>query len=76
MARQQPLAGDVIPDSGGCRKVRAALAGHGKRGGVRVIYYNLLDDGTIWLLTIYGKGAQENIPAHTLKAIKETIDAD
>lgn len=71
-----PFAGDVIPGSGGCRKVRAALAGQGKRGGVRVIYYNLLEDGTIWLLTIYGKGARENIPAHILRAIKEAIDAD
>lgn len=30
----------------------------------------------IWLLTIYGKGVRENIPAHILKAIKETIDDD
>jgi hypothetical protein len=52
------------------------LFGQGKRGGARVIYYNLLDDGTIWLLTIYGKSVKENIPAHILKAIKETIDAD
>ena len=31
-----PLAGDVIPGSGGCRKVRWARAGMGKRGGARV----------------------------------------
>lgn len=61
--------------NGGCRKVRWAGDGRGKRGGVRVIYYNQLGDGTIWLLTIYGKGTQENIPAATLKLIKETIDA-
>ncbi len=36
-----PEAGDVIPGSGGCRKVRWARAGMGKRGGVRVIYCNL-----------------------------------
>lgn len=71
-----PLAGDVIPGSGGCRKVRVQLPGQGKRGGARVIYYNLLDDGTIWLLTIYGKNVKDNIPAHILKAIKERIDAD
>lgn len=69
------LAGDVIPRSGGCRKLRWGAKGAGKRGGVRVIYYNVLADGTIWLLTIYGKNVTENIPAHILKAIKESIDA-
>lgn len=68
-----PLVGDVIPGSGGCRKVRWAANSHGKRGGVRVIYYNILLDGTIWLLTIYGKNVRENIPAHVIQAIKETI---
>ena len=67
-------AGAVVPGSGGCRKVRWARAGMGKRGGVRVIYYNILSDGVIWLLLIYGKGATENVPAHLLKAIKEEIE--
>jgi hypothetical protein len=34
-----PQAGDVIPGSGGVRKLRWKMAGHGKRGGLRVIYY-------------------------------------
>ncbi len=33
-----PLAGDVIPNSGGCRKVRWARQGMGKRGGSRVFF--------------------------------------
>lgn len=66
-------AGDVIPGSGGCRKVRWTRKGTGKRGGVRVIYYNMLVDGTIWLLLIYAKNEHENIPAHILKAVKEEI---
>lgn len=33
-----PLAGDVIPNSGGCRKVRWSREGMGKRSGVRVIF--------------------------------------
>lgn len=68
-----PEAGDLIPGSGGCRKLRWHLSGQGKRGGVRVIYYLKLRDGCIWLLTIYGKNVQENIPAHVLKALKEAI---
>lgn len=42
-----PDAGDVIPGSGGCRKVRWTRPGMGKRGGARVIYFNRLDDGEI-----------------------------
>lgn len=38
-----PEIGDLIPGSGGCRKVRWSVAGTGKRGGARVIYFTLLD---------------------------------
>ena len=52
-------------------------AGHvqaaAKRGGVRVIYFNQLSNGEIWLLLIYSKSARENIPAHVLRAIREEI---
>lgn len=44
-----PLAGDVIPRSGGCRKIRWSTRGIGKRGGSRVIYFNHLDAGKILL---------------------------
>jgi hypothetical protein len=71
-----PLSGEVIPGSGGCRKVRWARSGMGKRGGVRVIYFNRLENGVIWLLVIYAKAVRENIPAHLLKAIKEELDHD
>lgn len=68
-----PEVGDVIPGNGGCRKVRWAASGHGKRGGARVIYYNRLPDGVIWLLVIYTKAVRGNIPAHILKQIKEAL---
>jgi hypothetical protein len=71
---QNPLAGDVIPGSGGCRKVRWARAGMGKRGGTRVIYFNRLENGVIYLLVIYAKAVRGNIPAHLLKAIKGAIE--
>jgi len=38
-----------------------------------VIYYNMLEDKTVWLLLIYAKNGHENIPAHILKTIKEKI---
>ena len=69
-----PEAGDVIPRSGGCRKVRWAVEGRGKRGGVRVIHLNRLADGTVWLMTMYAKNVREDIDVKTLAKIRETFD--
>lgn len=69
-----PEAVGVVPGSGGVRKVRWSYAGRGKRGGVRVIYFNRLTHGEIWLLLIYGKSARENISSHVLCQIKEEIE--
>ena len=68
-----PEAGDVVPRSGGCRKIRWARAGTGKRGGVRVIYTARLARGALVLLVIYSKSARENIPGHVLKKIAEEM---
>jgi hypothetical protein len=48
----------------------------GKRGGVRVIHYNCLADGVIYLLLIYAKGVRDDVPAKTLTLIRETIDGE
>ncbi len=69
-----PEAGDVVPRTGGVRKVRWSTAGRGKRGGVRIIYFNRLSAGEIWLLVLYAKSEAENIPAHFLRRIKEEIE--
>lgn len=68
-----PEAGDVIPQSGGCRKVRWSRAGMGKQGGVRVIYFNRLAEGSIVLLVIYAKSAQDNISADILRRIVKEL---
>lgn len=68
-----PDAGDVIPQSGGCRKVRWSRAGVGKQGGVRVIYFNRLAEGCIVLLLIYAKSAQDNISAEILRRIVKEL---
>jgi mRNA-degrading endonuclease RelE of RelBE toxin-antitoxin system len=75
MLVEKPDAGDVIPGSGGIRKLRWKGSGRGKRGGVRVIYYARIRQGQIWMLTLYAKNVSENIPGHILKKIKEEIDA-
>jgi hypothetical protein len=68
-----PDAGDVIPRSGGVRKVRWSIAGRGKRGGVRVIYFNRLPEGKVWLLTMYAKAVQKDIEAKLVKKLRESI---
>jgi hypothetical protein len=71
---QDPEAGAVVPGSGGVRKLRWGVAGRGKRGGLRVIYFLRTRQGQIWMLTIYPKNVAENIPANVLRQIKEEID--
>jgi len=71
-----PETGKVVPGSGGVRKLRWAMAGKGKSGGARVIYYFKRQDDEIWLLTIYSKSEVENIPAHILRQIAKEIDND
>ena len=71
-----PESGDVVPGSGGCRKIRWSRPGPGKRSGVRVIYTMRLKKGSIVLLTIHSKSAQDNIPAHILRKIAEELDHD
>ena len=69
-----PEAGAVVPGSGGIRKLRWGVAGRGKRGGIRVIYFLRTRRGQIWMLTLYPKNVTENIPAYVLKQIKDEID--
>jgi hypothetical protein len=69
-----PEAGVVIRETGGCRKLRWAAKGHGKRGGVRIIYYYRRANGQMWMLTIHAKNEAESIPAKELRALREEID--
>lgn len=57
-----PEAGSRIEGTGGFRKLRWALPGKGKSGGVRVIYYNLVpSSGRLYLAVIYPKNEQDNL---------------
>ncbi len=71
---ERPHAGDVIPQSGGCRKLRWTAEGRGKRGGVRVIYFLRLNRGQIVLMTMYPKNVQENIDPKLLRRLKEMFE--
>ena len=67
---QNALAGDVIPGAEGARKVRWSVAGRGKQGGVRVVYFHLSEQGIVLLVTMYAKAYQSNIAN---KAIKKAV---
>ena len=56
-----PNAGDIIPGTGGIRKLRWAMEGRGKRGGARVIHFFHNRTMPLFLLAIYAKNQQEDL---------------
>ena len=70
-----PELGNVMPGTGGFRKVRWADArrGKGRRGGLRIIYYHCKPDNQIWLMTLYDKSEATDLTAKEKKALKAWI---
>ncbi len=73
---QHPDAGDVIPGTDGCRKIRWIAKGKGKRGGARVIYFLRLTAGQVVLVAAYGKGERDDVPRAWLLKLKEAFDRE
>ncbi|MFN5542004.1 MAG: type II toxin-antitoxin system RelE/ParE family toxin [Betaproteobacteria bacterium] len=71
---EYPDSGDVVPESGGIRKVRWRRKGTGKSGGVRVIYFTRTADEEIVLLTLYAKAKTDNITGAKLKEIRHVLE--
>lgn len=69
----RPDAGDVIPRSGGLRKIRIAASGRGKRGGARVIYYWIVARDQIYMLLAYAKNVQDDLTEDQLKVLRTLI---
>ena len=69
-----PNAGDVVPESGGLRKVRWKRTGSGKSGGVRVIYFTRTTQGELVLLTLYAKAKTDNLTGTILKEIYRALE--
>ncbi len=72
----RPNAGSVIVGSGGLRKVRWAIKGKGKRGGVRVIYYWAVKQEQLLMLLIYGKSERDDLRPDQLKTLRKTIEEE
>jgi hypothetical protein len=73
-----PEAGDVMPGTGGLRKLRFgdARRGKGKRGGLRVIYYWWNTGRQFWLFTLYGKDEMEDLTPAQCKALRTMLKAE
>jgi hypothetical protein len=68
---RNPEQGDLIPETGGVRKIRWARPGSGKRGGARVIYFYHNGDRPLYLLLVYAKARQENLTAEEKKIVRK-----
>jgi len=71
-----PLAGVVVRGGGGLRKLRWAVEGRGKSGGIRVIYYYVASDAQIFMLVAYAKGAKEDLTAKELVALRKLVQEE
>ena len=72
---ENPEAGDVIPDTGGLRKLRWSRQGMGKRGGARVIYFYHDDEMPLFLLLIYAKAQQEDMTPDQKRQARALVGA-
>lgn len=75
---RDPEAGDIIPGTGGFRKLRWAdrRRRKGKRGGLRVIYHYLISDVQVWLMTLYDKDTVADLSAAEKRVLKAAIEKE
>lgn len=69
-----PVFGDVIPGTGGIRKLRWRAKGNGKRGGARVIYYFRDLNMLVFLLAVYAKGEKMNLTMHERELMQRLVE--
>ena len=70
---RHPDAGDLIPGTGGARKVRFRGRGRGKSGGLRVVTAYADADTPVFLLTVFAKGDRIDLNARERRALKDVI---
>jgi len=71
---RRPDVGVVIPGSGGVRKIRWGVAGQGKRGGLRVIYYWDKPHDRFYMLFLYPKNEQEDLTPQQVKMVRRLVE--
>jgi hypothetical protein len=68
---RNPVCGDVMRETGGFRKMRFALPGSGKSGGVRVIYLDISEYFTLYLVLTYPKSEKDNLSSSERSELKQ-----
>ena len=67
-----PRAGDVVPGTGGLRKLRWRAGGRGKRGGLRIIYYCWTAE-RLYMLFAYDKARQGDVTSEQMKTLQDYV---
>jgi hypothetical protein len=70
-----PKCGALIREGGGIRKVRFAVQGRGKSGGVRVIYYWAGAREQIFMLVIYPKSVKDTLSDRETALLRAHVKA-
>lgn len=68
-----PESGEIIPGTGGARKIRFAARGKGKSGGYRVITFYTGKDIPLFLLDVYAKGEKISLTQNEKKILKRIL---
>ena len=68
-----PASGNLIPGSGGLRKLRWSGSGRGKRGGTRIIYYWWVPE-TLFMLFPYRKSEAEDLTSDQVRQLKAVVE--
>lgn len=71
---ENPGAGVVMQGTGGIRKVRWALPGKGKSGGIRVVYLDIVLAEKIYLLSLFAKNEKENLTKEERNEFKSLVE--
>jgi len=72
----KPDFGKIIRGSGGLRKLRWSAGGHGKRSGIRVIYYWFVPQNTLLLLFVYPKSERDDLTPEQLRQLKKVVERE
>jgi len=71
---RNPEAGDLIPATGGIRKIRWGRRGSGKRGGVRIIYFYHDPGMPLYLLMIYAKARRDDLSSEARQTVRGLVE--
>jgi hypothetical protein len=68
-----PMMGDMMAGTGGCRKSRFPGRGKGKPGGYRTVHYNGPDDVPVLLLVVLDKGDRDNLSHEERNELRKLV---